>query len=1299
LKIMPINLKKNLFLWGFSVCLFLSALILSLSFLLPNFISANYYQKSLRHLRQQAEAIKTEFGSLISQAKQKQKSLIVNPFPQRKEEIFALFKKQGLDKRLEGVAYYDQHFNLILWLGNVIDLKPIFQARKKNSLELKRLSLLVKDKASSYLIFFQKINNREYLVYYRLLAFVPHLQSPYLREYQFLKPKLAKNCLLEYRDFREDISGYEKLFARHQDEYIGQPQLQDKVQTIFFPLRNENNKIVATITLRSPALTAKISSLKENIFLAFYLLGGMSLIFLLFYIRKRFSYKSSRFISSLAIIFILIGLRFLFFPISNLEKVKSLPFFSPAKAAFISIAGLTKSPADIFLTSLFLFFLILNLRPLARKIAEKRKEKVTLPISFIINLGSTAAAIFIIFIFQALLFRLVFNSNLNLLRFSFNLSFLLLHLSLSLFFLSFSLAIFFLLKSASAYSPSIWLPFITLILGFGAYFLMTRISNFPFLFSLEACLILIIFFIAFFPGWQRKRLILFASFTLSTFFVYSSLQIATSFQSKRLVQNSLYNIIKSEEDWGRFLLRQSIPQIEKRKDLILSLLHNRQPKDTAHFLWQNTPLAKFNWYSSLEIQAEDGSLLSRFSLNIPILYRLDYELPLSPKWSNLRQNIIFMGKEKDFLIAYKDWFKGQTHLGRSIIYLSIDYEMLPFLYSANPYFDLLRASSIPSLNQYSLGFAIYDLQGELLFNPHKINYGLSSFLLEKITSSSQPFWSSFKDKRGKYDCFYLKKDNRIYTLFLPQKDVYDYAVEFLKLFFLYLIFFFLFFILFLIASRERKIQNPFWSFANRVYISFFAVALIPLILFTFFTRNFFSRIFSQQFTEKAAIHATLAQGIIEDLVLLQQQEQLSPTILAEDDVLWISATIDNDVNLYQDGKLISSSRREFFDSGLFPELIDGEIFFRIQYENNPYYTQTQKIGDYSFHTLTVPLLLGNKYLLISLPFPLEQQEISAATLQLIEFLFFISVFFGLIVLLFARGIGAMIIKPVQKLLAGTKEISLGNLEISIQHKSKDEMKTLIDGFNTMVKNLRKHQHELAEMSKKAAWAEMAHKVAHEIKNPLTPIQLSAEHLLRVYEDRPQDFEPILKESASYIIKEVENLRKIAQEFLEISKETSLHKELVDLRAIIEETIEPYQKNLVDRIKIKVSFQGKNFSLWADEAKLKIALRNIITNAIEAIKDQGEIEIKVSKEKKGLRLSIKDSGIGIKKNLLDKIFEPYFSTKEVGTGLGLPIAKKIIESHGGSLRLSSQEGKGTKIIIHLPQESLEVNREESGPKPD
>jgi len=422
---------------------------------------------------------------------------------------------------------------------------------------------------------------------------------------------------------------------------------------------------------------------------------------------------------------------------------------------------------------------------------------------------------------------------------------------------------------------------------------------------------------------------------------------------------------------------------------------------------------------------------------------------------------------------------------------------------------------------------------------------------------------------------------------------------------------------------------------------------------------------------------------MEDYVFFQQQEPLSSRLPPENVVLWISSTISNDVNLYQEGKLISSSRREFFDSGLLPELIDGEIYYKIQYENNPFYTQTQNIGDYSFHTLTIPYALDQTQLFISLPFPLEQQEISEATEALIEFLFFISVFFVAVVLFFARGIGGMIINPIRNLLAGTKEVSLGNLEIAIEHKSKDEMKTLIEGFNAMVRNLKTHQQDLAEMSKKVAWAEMARKVAHEIKNPLTPIQLSAEHILKVYEDKPEDLDRILKESASYIIKEVENLRKIAHQFLEISKETPLHKEMIDLKEIVQEAVDPYKKILSDRIVFKELYTGKNFSLKGDKARLKIAIRNVLTNAIEAIKNKGEIKIKISKEKTGIKFEISDTGVGIKRGLVNKIFDLYFSTKEVGTGLGLPIAKNIIESHGGTIHASSQENKGTKILIILP----------------
>ena len=236
----------------------------------------------------------------------------------------------------------------------------------------------------------------------------------------------------------------------------------------------------------------------------------------------------------------------------------------------------------------------------------------------------------------------------------------------------------------------------------------------------------------------------------------------------------------------------------------------------------------------------------------------------------------------------------------------------------------------------------------------------------------------------------------------------------------------------------------------------------------------------------------------------------------------------------------------------------------------------------------------------------------------------------------------------------------------------------------MIRELKSHQQEIAEMGKKIVWAEMAQKIAHEIKNPLTPIQLSAEHLLRVYEDKRGDFSKALKESTTYIISEVANLRRIAQEFLELSRTTSLKKQDFDLRTVLHEVTGPYQSMLSERVTFREVLEGTDFRLHADPAKIKIAFRNLFVNAVEAIRGRGEIEVRLVAADDRLTLSIRDTGVGMEKDVLDRIFDTYFSTKDAGTGLGLPITRKIVEDHGGTIRAESAPGQGTTVTISLPK---------------
>jgi len=745
----------------------------------------------------------------------------------------------------------------------------------------------------------------------------------------------------------------------------------------------------------------------------------------------------------------------------------------------------------------------------------------------------------------------------------------------------------------------------------------------------------------------------------------------------------LKDTIVSQEDWASFFLQESLDAIDRNQDFLLAAFRGAESSDAARQLWNKTVAARFNWYSSLEILDPEGKTFSRFALNVPQSFRPAAELPPSEDWSVSALSVALIGREKEYLVGYRDWYENEKPLGRVILSLSLDFELLPFLYSANPYFELLRVHSLPSLEQIDLGFAVFDGQGRILFNPNHLAAGPSSSLLARLEAEPEGLWVPWTDKGRSLAVFCFAHGGRFFGLILPGKTWINWAAEFLKLFFLYGLALGLPALLAALLFARPQIRAFLRSFANRVYASFLIIALIPLLLLTVFTRSYFTRVFTRQFTRAAETDAVFTRNVLKDFLFLQQQDKSVVIPPPEDLVLWISAAIGSDVNLYQDGRLVSSSRREFFDSGILPELMDGETFHSLRTEPSLFLTRRLKMGRYAFYTLTAPLIVGDARLDISLPFPFEHQEIAGAASGLIEFLLLASALFALAVAYFARRLGATIITPIRKLLSGTREVSLGNLEISLRHHPDDEMKTLFLGFNAMVRSLKQHQQELAEMGQKAAWAEMARKVAHEVKNPLTPIQLAAEHLLRVYEDGKSDFGQALRQSIAFITGEVENLRKIAQEFLEISRESTLRREPADLREVLKEMLAPYQKILTDRLLIRETYDPSPLPVLVDRSKLGTALRNILTNALESIPGRGEIAVRLSRRGKEAALDIQDTGQGMAPEVAERIFEPHFSTKPLGTGLGLPIAKKIIEDHGGSIRVKSEAGRGTLVTILLP----------------
>jgi signal transduction histidine kinase len=1258
-----------------------------LAFAVPLLLTTRSPERDLTTLRARAKAIQREFAALAREVEQNLDALTRRSLPASTEGRFRRLEDLRLDQDVEGAALYGPDKRLKLWIGRVFNLEDLMSGPSPELTPSARPKmLLVRDIASSDLALVHQTEEGDVVVVYRLLDFSPELRSAYIQEYSFLPPRLRSRAHLGFLDFSEDISGFERIFARSRDEYIGQSQLQSEVQSLIFPLRTAEGRIVAHVSLNSQTRQALKKAYRDGFLLAAGLAFAVSLVLFSISVLGWPSFRARRAAPALALIAALAAFRGLFLLLSRLRTAGILGFFSPARAGFISFGWLTSSPADLFLTGLVFVALAL----LAADYVWPRTRTTDGGSRSLVRsaawIPGVAAAPFLVAGVGWLTARLVENSSLNLLRFDITAAFLAVQASLLFAGAGVLILVLSFLKSALAASASVFRP--AAILGISSASLVVlgaRRLYGPLVIGAGVLVLAFLFAAARRPAIKKAAAIaLVPGFVL---FLYAGLDRETQAKTRLLGEGLLRDTILAHGHWTEFFLSESLQNLDREEKTLLAFLGNPEARPgIARRLWETTTAARFNAYSGLEIYDSEGAALDRFSLNVSKITDEALSLPARPDWTISRIVKPFMGKTKEFLVAHRDWKEDGRGLGRLVFYISLDYDTLPFLYSANPYFELLRTNALPSLVQFDFRFAVFDAAGRILFNPARIATGLPAAILRSPEIAAAGIRTRFVDKGIAYELYAFGADGRIIALLTPRRGFIRRAVDFFKLLVLDAALLFLPLLLGSLAVPRRGRRHVLWSFANRVYISFIAVALAPLVLFTFASRPFFNRVFAQQFIDKAEVHATMARNVMDDFVYFQAEERALIESQPEELALYLSTSISNDVNLYQDGRLLSSSRREFFDSGLLPELLDGETYYKLQFANDPFATRTRRLGRFSYQTLTVPYTSLEPPLLISLPFPFEAQEIGEANRSLVEFLFFLSAFFIAVVLLLARAIGSMIVTPIRRLLAGTREAALGNLEFAVPYGRQDEMKGLIDGFNAMIRSLKDHQRELADLGKKAAWAEMARKVAHEIKNPLTPIQLSAEHLLRVYEDGRGDFGPALKESITYIISEVENLRQIAQGFLDHSKESILHKEVIPLDDFVREIVEPYRKLLQSRIAFREAYGGAGARVEGDKAKLKIALRNLLINAVEAIRGPGEVRITTAAAEGRVEVVLEDTGIGIEKDVLDRIFEPYFSTKDVGTGLGLPIARKIVEDHGGAIRIASEPGCGTRVAIELPLSS-------------
>jgi two-component system, NtrC family, nitrogen regulation sensor histidine kinase NtrY len=293
-------------------------------------------------------------------------------------------------------------------------------------------------------------------------------------------------------------------------------------------------------------------------------------------------------------------------------------------------------------------------------------------------------------------------------------------------------------------------------------------------------------------------------------------------------------------------------------------------------------------------------------------------------------------------------------------------------------------------------------------------------------------------------------------------------------------------------------------------------------------------------------------------------------------------------------------------------------------------------------------------------------------------------FFGLLLSWWGA---ARVTRPVQKLAEGAREVSEGNWSARVEVRGRNEIGQLATAFNRMTTQLTEQREQLVQAERVAAWRELARRLAHELKNPLFPLQTTVENLQRAREQSPEQFEEVFRESTGILLSEIENLKKIVGRFSDFAKMPQPELGPVNVNDVVRAVVKLFEAQFgaVGRPPItpELHLEEDLPVIQADVTLLHRAIENLVYNAMDAMPAGGVLMLRTAHDDGDVELEISDTGSGLTSEECERLFTPYYTTKQHGTGLGLAIVQSVVSDHGGRISVESETGVGTSFHIRLP----------------
>ena len=1111
------------------------------------------------------------------------------------------------------------------------------------------------------------------------------------RFYLILSKPIEKNYTLQNKYFT-DVRFSEELSEKFNtsvtvfyDPYAPPPK-DGRIHSVI--LLNSQKSKIGSVNFFKPSLNIEVGEIQETAKQIQIILLVIGLIFLTLGLKSDFSSIKSRTVRFFILVIYLSAIRVVLFwssfPSRFIDGAISDPSYFSSTLAW----GIVKSPIEFFITNIFLliigliFFLYIN-----EYRNEKRADRFKIlkylisPILIIISLYTMRGL-------AASIKSVVFDSTIRYFKepdLLPSLPTLLMNFNILILTLASIFVIMALILLSGKYlklleTKSSFLRYC------GLFILIEAASLIFFLKQSEPLITLLMYLVFIALLFLLIANLLFREKPVSISIIYSSLiasVIAISMLNyfnleleRRSLKVIAYEVNRANKDLLSYLVDETLRNSIQNERLVSSFYKLNSNYDAEAFIaWSRSSLQRESLSSELIIFDRNFNSLGKFTVDFD--ESVDYKKLISRNSNDKISSAEFPIKSKAGI-----GFAGVVPIENENIvtgYIGVASKFSIENLGAAGFPDFLESNKAAMGSVIDLNLVqIFEFSDDKLLQARG-NIFPSKELREQIfnvkLSAYGDGWANLAFDNEGFIAFILKNEvdgmTNTTVVAVKEKEIAWSLYNFFKIFIIHSIFILLLMLTF-IGLSYVKLR---YTFRIRLLGAFLLISIIPIVALAVYNREVVKERTSSAIFNELSKRSEYLQNHILAQMQKNPERDFQTAFNNAGKELKIAFTI------YENSEEKFSSRNEYYRNGLLSTKINPEAHYNLNYLSYRELLIKESIDKYIYDAYFRKIDFGDRAFIIGVNDAFNKIELSYSPVDADVFLFGVYSFAVIIIMLFSTLFANQISSPIRKLTRATNAVAQGDLSIMIENKEKGELKELLDGFNAMTGELQKNQKDIAELERENAWKEMAKQVAHEIKNPLTPMKLSVQQLVASYSDKKTEFDEILKKLSQAILNQIDNLSLIASEFSSFAKMPSLKLEEFDLIPIIIDTIHLFGEEEAD---IQFVSEEEKINVESDSSQMRRMFINLIRNSIQA--GASKIEINLSTKDNFAIIYMKDNGSGIPLENRSKIFETNFTTKEKGLGLGLKLIKRFIENTGGDIKLSSSSSEETVFELKMPIKS-------------